>query len=327
MLLNKLSDKKLLPHMALITSVILWAASGPIIKLTLAYIPVSIFLFFRFLIVCTLLLPYLYFELKKTYLTKVDILNLIIIGLLSQSSLYILFISFNNTGALDVTIIGVFASVASIWLGNYFYHEKINKKLTIGLIVSIIGTFIVAIEPVLAGNLNNLNVAQKLYGNFMALIYNVFFVSFLVYSKIVVGKKNNNTSKTKSLHKIINHKKNLNPNLITAVSFYIGLATITPIAIYEYASNKFYFNLQTINPNSILGILYMAIFASIIGYMCFQYGLKNAKISDTAIYGYLSPVLTIPFAYLLINEVPTLLKIIGGIIIMIGVIIAEAKKS
>jgi drug/metabolite transporter (DMT)-like permease len=87
------------------------------------------------------------------------------------------------------------------------------------------------------------------------------------------------------------------------------------------------FNVTTIDPIGVIGLLYMAVVSSIMAYMLYEYGLEYAKVSDTAIYGYLHPILTLPFAYYLVGELPNIYMIIGGSIIAIGVVIAEARKS
>jgi len=76
-----------------------------------------------------------------------------------------------------------------------------------------------------------------------------------------------------------------------------------------------------------MGILYMAIFSSIIAYTLYEWSLKVASVADTAFFNYLSPVFTLPFAYLLLSEIPTKINLIGAGIIGIGVLIAEQKKS
>lgn len=324
---TKLPNKLITAHLSLLISGIMWAAAGPIIKITLGYIPPATFLFLRFLIVCIILLPYAVYELLKIKVHKSDYFNLFLLGITSQGSLYFLFLAYNYTSVLDITIISVIGSVLSIYLGHYFYKDKIDPKLTIGLILASIGTLIVVIEPFFTGEHVASQIENRLIGNLLAIIYNICWVIFLIWSKMSLGQQSNELKNTLKHFHMKPMKNKYAPNLIVAISFFVGLITILPIAIYENFMNGTVFNIETINPIGVMGLLYMAIVSSIMAYMLYEHGLEYAKVSDTAIYGYLHPILTLPFAYYLVGELPNMYMIIGGSIIAIGVVIAEARKS
>ena len=84
-------NSRLYAYIALLIATAVWGAAGPIIKLTLGYIPVMTFLFLRFLIVCLVMLPFLLVELKKNPINSKDIKNFLILGFLSQTILIIPF--------------------------------------------------------------------------------------------------------------------------------------------------------------------------------------------------------------------------------------------
>ena len=325
--------KKVLPttlitaHLCLLAAGILWAAAGPIIKITLGYIPPATFLFLRFLIVAIILLPYTIYELLKTKIDPRDYFNLFILGVLSQSAILIIFIAHKYTSVIDITILGVLGSILSVYLGHYFYKDKVDNKLTIGLILASIGTLVVVIEPLLTNGTNLLDLRGKMLGNFLALMYNVSWVAFLIFSKECMGESSKELNKDLKIFHINPMKKTYSSSLITALSFYVGLITILPFTIWEYLSTGSTFNISTLGSIGIFGLIYMAIFSSILAYMLYQYGLSYSKVSDTAIYGYLQPILTLPFAYYLVGEIPNTYMLLGGTLIFVGVVIAEARKS
>ena len=74
---------------------------------------------------------------------------------------------------------------------------------------------------------------------------------------------------------------------------------------------------------AIAGLLYMAVFSSIIAYFAFQYSLDNVTVSDTALMAYTQPLMTLPFAWILLKELPTTWMLISCIVIFLGVLIAE----
>jgi len=324
---TSLPTQVILAHVSLLIAGLMWSAAGPIIKITLGYIPPATFLFLRFLIVGIILLPYMIYELLKTKINPKDYFNLFLLGITSQSAIYLVFLAYKYTSVLDITIISVVGSILSVYLGHYFYKDKIDSKLTIGLILASAGTLIVFIEPLFTNNVDTIHTSERLFGNLLALLYNLAWVIFLIWSKMSMGERSTELKKTlKFLHiKPMNHP--YPANLLVSISFYIGLVTLLPFALYENITSGGVFNIMTLDPMGIFGLLYMAIVSSIMAYMLYEYGLEHAKVSDTAIYGYLHPILTLPFAYYLVGEIPNIYMIVGGIIIGVGVIIAEARKS
>jgi drug/metabolite transporter (DMT)-like permease len=120
------------------------------------------------------------------------------------------------------------------------------------------------------------------------------------------------------------------PTLLIAVSMYVGLFTIAPMAVFEmmgFFGNNQIFNLSQMGTEAILGLLYMAIFSSIVAYISYQKAIKLVKVSDMAFFHYLSPLFTLPVAYALLGEVPNKFVVVGSVFIAIGVYIAEIKNN
>ncbi len=321
-----LPKKELIPHIYILVATIIWAAAGPIIKITINYMPPITFLFLRFLIVGIVLLPYAWYALKKTSVNHKDYWNLFLLGVFSQTAILILVYALKYTTSLDTIIIGVLGSVLTVYAGHYFFREKISRNITIGLVMASLGSFIIMIEPILASiNHIEVNIGQRIFGNFLAILSNVAWAIYMVWSKMTMGKESPILKKTLRFMHLKPMTKIYSPILIVTLTFYVGLLTMLPLMIIE---NILYpFNLLAIDPIGLLGLLYMAILSSIVAYVAYQQGLKGLKITETAIYGYLSPLLALPFAYILLREVPNTYMILGGIFIAIGVIIAEAKNS
>lgn len=322
-----LPNKIIIAHICLLIGGLIWAAAGPIIKITLGYIPPATFLFLRFLIVAILLLPYTIYELLKIKIAPRDFFNLVILGLLSQAAILIIFWAYNYTEVLDITIIGVLGSITSVYLGHYFYKDRVDTKVTIGMILASIGTLVIVIEPVLSHGFGSTDLKQKLLGNFLAILYNAAWITFILFSKMAMGEKSQELKKDLRFFHIKPMTKTYNSTLITSLSFYVGLIAVIPFSLMEFFNPKTTFNISTIGSLGWFGILYMAIMSSIVAYMVYDYGLKFVKVSDSALHGYLQPLFTLPFAYFLLREVPNIYMFIGGAIIFIGVVIAEARKS
>ncbi|MDP3994763.1 MAG: EamA family transporter, partial [bacterium] len=75
-----------------------------------------------------------------------------------------------------------------------------------------------------------------------------------------------------------------------------------------------------------LGVLFMALISGNLAYSLWIKGQKTIEIGEAALFNYLYPVFAIPLAILWLKETVTIPFVIGAIIIVIGVFIAEIKK-
>ncbi len=316
------------PILAFLIVNLIWGAANPIIKYTLDFVPPITFLFLRFLIVCIVLLPYIIFTNAQNKLHPKDLKNFFLLGLFSQTSLVITFIALDYTGVLDFVIIGIFASVLTIAAGHYFYKEKITSGLKAGMIIASIGTVIVMLEPLLSSNTNT-DTLKRLFGNFLAVLYSFTWVIYTVWSKMSMGNRSTLLKKTLSFIHIKPMHQTYSPFMIIGVTFYVGLATVTPLALLEgfFSYEKLGFALAAISFRGILGILYMSLISSIVAYSLYQWALVEGKVSDSAIIAHAGIIFSFPVAYILLGEIPNLYMIIGGLLIAIGVIIAEKKNT
>ena len=332
---NKLPLKSLVPHLLILTTTIIWAGSGTVIKATLNYVPTSTFLFLRFLVAGLVLLPYAVILASKYKIPKNDLLNIFLVGLFTHGSLIFIFLAFKYSTVIDTTIIGVIGSIITVTAGRYFYNDKINKNMIIGIILASFGTLIVILEPLLTGEPKSIG-TSKVIGNLYAILYNLLYVVSIIWMKISLGKTSYKTGRF--LHRI--HlkpmKKDYPSELITILGFYVGLVFYIPLAIIENLNlaKTSSFAILEIGSKGIFGILYMAILSSIVAYIFFQKSLDSLKVSEAAFYNYLSPVIAAPIAFMFLGEIPSLFVIIGSIFIGFGVIVAElsaktvsAKKS
>lgn len=316
-----------LAHLALIAATILWGAANPIIKLTLGYVPPLTFLFLRFLAACLLLLPYLIYQIQKTKIAKRDLINFFLFGLLSQTSLIFIFVGLEYTTVLETTIIGVLGSIMVVAAGHYFYNDKVNKKVKMGLLIATLGTLFVIVEPLINNSLLDKEIQERIFGNGLILLYNITWVIFIVWSKFSLsGEESKLMRKTLSFIHLRKMTKEYSPSLLTSMSLYVGLITVMPLALLEnmgLLGKILSFDILSIDGRGILGILYMAIGSSIIAYMIYQWSLKYVTVSDTAFFGYLSPIVTLPFSYMFLGEVPNRFMFIGSLVIAAGVVMAE----
>jgi drug/metabolite transporter (DMT)-like permease len=324
------TKKVYLSYIALLVVTIIWAAATPIIKSTLDYIPLFTFLFFMFFIVCILLLPFTIIELKKNPVDKKDFINFVLLGITSQTSILLIFAGLKYTSALDSAVISVIAPLLSVAAGHYFFKEKVNKYIKIGVILASLGTVLVVLEPIFTDHaVNGIPPTHRVLGNFLVVLYTLAFLMYIIWSKISLGQKSPVLKRTFSFIHLKPMTKKYSEITLSFVSFYIAFASFLPFALLENFGvfGPINFSFATVPTNALLGLLYMAVLSSIVAYTLFEWALKVSSVTDTAVFSYLSPIFTLPFAYMILGETPSPVVLIGSLIIGVGVVIAERRKS
>lgn len=320
--------KKTLVFIAFVIVNLIWGAAVPILKGTLAYIPPITFLFFRLLIVCIIMLPYVMVEVRKIAVPVSDYLNLFLLGLMAQTSLILVFLSLKYTTSLDSTIIGATATIMAVYAGHYFYKEKISPTLTMGIGLATIGTFVVILGPLFMGADQSISVKERLIGNILSFLYNITWVIYIVWSKFSMGERSKMLKKTLGFINLKPMSQKYSPVFITTISFYVGAITVLPFMLVEhFTSGNGGFNILAIDAKGMWGLLYMVIFSSIIAYLLNQWTLDNAPISEATMFSYLGIIFSFPMAYFILGEIPDLFMLIGGGIIAFGVVIAETQNT
>jgi len=76
-----------------------------------------------------------------------------------------------------------------------------------------------------------------------------------------------------------------------------------------------------------MGLLYMAAISSVAAYTLFYWALRYMEASRVAAVNYFQPIGAILVAALFLGEVPTRYLLLGGVLILLGVYLAERAKS
>lgn len=330
--LPKIPHQILMAYFAYIIVMLIWSLAGPVIKLTLEYIPPFTFLFIRFALVTLIMLPFTVIMLKKTPIHKNDYLNIFLLGLLNILNLMFIFWGLKYTSAIDYAVISIIGPIMLIAAGHYFFNEKVNNWVKLGVLLATVGTLYVAFEPIIEakGSFDiQSDITQRLLGNFLILLAQTTFAAYIIWSKATTGEKSKVLNQTLKFIDLKPMHKSYTPNLLTAINFYTGFLALIPFAFAEslgyFGPYSFEMSQMTLIPT--IGLLYMVIFSSIVAYMLFQWALSKSMVEDNAIFTYLHPIFSVPFAFLLLNEIPSKTVIIGTVFIVLGVVIAETKKT
>lgn len=96
------------------------------------------------------------------------------------------------------------------------------------------------------------------------------------------------------------------------------------ISIFSGESDHFYFT--QVHTNAWLGFLYLALFGSILTYICYLWLLKARPAAQVSSYVYVNPVVAILLGSLIGKEKITLLHVLSLVVILFGVLLINLPK-
>ena len=356
-----------LPKLYLFLAVAIWGIATPIIKATGTTVPPFTFLMLRFLVSGVITIPLSIYVLRHYKIGIQRVKKIFVSSILGNViSLSLIFWGLSKTTSLEGSILTSFSPLLIAILGFFFLKEILNKKKIEGILIAFIGTLIILGTPILeTSNVITTN-KESFFGNILFFggilfdgLYVIYIKKYLSQDKIINSIIL--TILSFSIATIIfipiglleqrNIYKAENYGNIRICTFsdidagkysaeykcnFVGCFSEKNANQYECIINdnipSFVSSLRSnienyIKSTGIIGISYMAIFSGILAYIFFQKGLKNLKASESAIFYYLQPLFGIPISIAFLQEKVSLLFVIGSIIIILGIYLAEFRKN
>ena len=282
-----------------IFTVIVWGSTFATIRAAFegGYTPGHLLLV-RYLIASSLFIIYALFNRSKFRLPKKeDILQIFFLGLIGIS-VYHMGVTFGEQTVEAGTagmIIGsgpIFTSILAVFL----LKERLGKSGWIGMFIGFIGLVFIL-----------LGTSDKGF-NFSSGVYLILIAAFSTSLMFVFQKR------------LLNK---YSPMELTA---YFTWAGTIPFLFFAPGILE---ALPTITMEAHLTAIYAGIFPGAIAYVTWSMALKAGNASTVSSYLYAEPVVAIIISWLWLNELPSTLSIIGGIIAIGGVIIVNtfSKKT
>ena len=272
------------------------AAMSAVTKIGLSQIPPLSFAFIRFLLASIIVSPFIWKE--RTHLWK-DLKTLAPFTLLASLNIIFFVLGIKLTNA---NISQVLYAAVPILVGlfmHFFFGEKLSLKKITGIIIGFSGVLLVLLLPLWQKG----NFSGNLSGNILLGLAIITWALYLVLSK--------KAQKTYSSFYI--------------VSIFIILTTIILFPFFLFESAQSYGWWNGLNFGSIIAILYVTIFGTIISYSLIQYSIKHGGAVFASLAYYLSPVFGFIIAFWLLGEQLSLGLGIGAVLALLGVYITSQK--
>ena len=272
----------------------LGALAFPISKYGLAYIEPFTFAFYRFVIASILLLAVVKFRKKSIKIEKQDYLKIIGLGILIIPLNQLLFLtgqSFTTAshGALLFATTPIWILITAI----IHLKERPKFKRILGIILALSGVGVVMTSGALHLG------TDYLFGDLLILIAVVAWAYYTVLGKTLVQK--------------------YGAIRVTAYALSFGSLLYMPFGIYQ--ASKFEY---TAVPLDAWGsVLYMAIGTSVVAYVIWYWVLKYLEASRIALFHNVQPFIAALVAYIWLGEPISTALVVGGLIAITGILIAE----
>ncbi|HAR4114451.1 TPA: DMT family transporter [Staphylococcus aureus] len=281
--MNKLRDTTFLSYLF---TIILWGSAFPMIKIALNDFSAESLSAFRLILATIILLPFVIIKKLPTPELR-DIPVIFILGFCGFV-IYHTALNFGET-LISAGISGILVSTTPIFssaLAYIFLKEHFSKWNWLSSLVAFIGISIISISKDDYTTINVLGVFIILLASFSESLYFTFQKKYIEKYGFIAF------------------------TLYTIMASSPFMLIFIPEIINDIHGATF---------TSIVSVLYLAIFPTIIPYVLLAYIVKSVGVSDATMSLYLTPSVSLLLSYLLLDELPTTLAIIGGIITLLGV--------
>ena len=268
-------------YLKLIATMILWGFAWPVGRLLAENLPPISIATIRYAIVVPAFFLILWLKERSVSVPKAWLKTFLVLGVLN-TSLYQAFFLFGVRYAAasdDSLVIGIGPVLVAI-MASLTLKEPLTRMKILGLLTGLSG---VATISFLSPNVNVLNrplgITLVFGGALSYALYTVLLRRFINrnHAELAVGRKPSSLT------------------IITWVSLF-GWLFLIPFSLIETPWNYAW------DANSWLGILYLALFSTIVGYLFYVEGVSQIGASRASIFGNLVPVFGVLSSSLLLGE-------------------------
>lgn len=290
--------KNYIVHIAAITSMFFWGLTYIWSKIVFeTYTPlttITIRLLLSFLVL------YLFMFITNKYEgIKPEHRRLLFVSSFFNPFLYFLG-EYYGLSMVSATISAVIISTIPIFtpfVARKFFKEKLSLLNIIGLMVSFIGVLIIVLKKDLSLSVSGLGISLLIMALISAVIYSVLVKKLTaIYSPVTIIA---------------------NQNLIGTILF-------LPLFLYFDFSE---FIKITPDYITIISLFMLSIFGSSICYVLYAFVLKRLELSKANIYTNLIPIFTMMASYFFLDESFSTIKIVGILIVIVGIVLSQLKIS
>ncbi|MBI3619747.1 DMT family transporter [Candidatus Roizmanbacteria bacterium] len=287
------------PFLALIVANIIWGIASPVFKFALTDIPPFTLAFIRFFFAALLFFP-LVKKWSLHTLSKKEWVELLLGAFFGITvNITFFFLGLKKADSINAPIIASAGPVFLYFLSVLFLHEKANRKVLTGMLVSLAGVLVIILSPIF------LDSKRLVFGEVEG---NIYFV-IATFGAM--------------LHPLFykNILKKISVYQVTFISFFFSALTFLPFMLREFQS----WSITTLHVAGWTGIVFGVIFSSALAYYLYNYGLSKINAQEVGMFSYIDPVAAIIIAIPLVHEYPNAYFFFGSLLVFGGIFFAERR--
>ncbi|WP_193368455.1 DMT family transporter [Pelagibius marinus] len=210
-----------------------------------------------------------------------------------------LYLSVNYTTATNAALLVAICPVLVPLLSWALYREPITPRILLAIAVSLAGVTVV----ILRGDLAHLRSLTVNKGDFIMLAA-VFFWS--MYTVLVKRRP-----------------ATLHPQSLLAATMALAIAMLLPVYLWEHA----FVRPMPLTQDSLLTIVYVVFFASLLAFFCFNRGIEVLGPNKGGLFMHLIPVFAALLAFVFLGERLEGFHAVGIAAIVTGIVLATTARS
>ncbi len=281
----------------MLMAVVFWAINFSLIKIALREFSPLAFNGIRMVVASVILVSFFLISKEGLSVTRSDFWKIIVLGLVGNTVFQMFFIhGLNWSTASNTAIVMAMTPVFVALLSTSSKQEKIHWAAWMGIVVSFVGLYLVLTKQPGVFRFS----WQEIRGDLLILFGNLCWAVYTVFSKPLLER--------------------MSPLKLTSTTMAVGAFFYLPFCLKDIARLP----LSKITSGAWGALLYSSLFALTLSYLIWYRSVKRVGNTKTAIYGNITPILTVIIAYFFIAERITLLQGIGAGIIILGVYFTRA---
>jgi len=287
------------PYLLLCITAACWAGNAIVGRLAAGHIPPVALSFLRWSAAFLIILPLAWKHLKRDWsairgkLAVMILVSVTGIGVFNTLQYW----SLEYTTALNTLLLqSATPLIVAVW-SLVLLGVRLTWAQAVGVLLSLIGVLIILTQ----GDVTALANIQFNRGD---LIFLVALTSFGLYSVL--------TLKRPAIHGLS----------FAAFTFGAGSAALIPLLIHELFTRP----AMRLDAHNMLTLFYVAVFPSIVAYLCFNRGVQLIGANRAAPFFHMVPVFGSVMAMVFLDEIPRGFHFVGFALVLAGVYIASRRQ-
>jgi drug/metabolite transporter (DMT)-like permease len=286
--------------LALLGLVAIWGANFAVVKSALSEMTPMAFNALRFVGASLVTLVLTWVVERDLSVEGRDWPRLLVLGFFSNFVYQTLFINgIARTRASNSSLILATVPVFVALIGTVFRSERLCGRNWVGIVLSLAGVFIL----ITGGSAGLTASSRSLGGDLLVLCATILWALYTLYSKDLMER-----------------------NSVLKVTAWM-MVTSAPLLVLVSVPDLISQDWRAVSAQSWLGLLYSAVLAIGIGYVIWNTGVRRLGSARTAIYSYLTPLVSVIVSRIVLGESMRLLQALGAVAILLGVALGRYRPK